>query len=61
MNTNDYAAIADKYQAQPADAVPRTGVGMNGALDILRHLKADTEQQEKEPVRPMVPIVPLAN
>ena len=61
MNTNDYYAIAGKYQAPPADTVPRTSVGMSGALDILRHLKADSEQQQKEPIRPMVPIIPLAN
>lgn len=61
MNTNDYYTIAGKFQAPPTDTVAKTGVSTSGALDILRHLKADSEQQEKEPIRPTVPIVPLAN
>lgn len=60
MDTIDYAKLADKYQSLPTAIVP-TGVPMAGALEIMRHLKADSVHQDKELVRPMVPIVPLAN
>lgn len=61
MNFNDYAKVAQKYQPPQTDTVPQSGIGLNGALDVLHHLKGDSAQQQKEPVRVMPPIVPLAN
>ena len=61
MDLNAYATLANQYQAPAPEGVPVKAVPMNPALDIMRHLRADSEQQQKEPIRPLHPITPVAS
>jgi len=61
MDLNAHIAVADRFQAPPTDGLPVQPAPLTPALDILRHLKSDADRQSKEPVRPLAPIMPVAN